>query len=575
MGGDGMTASIRARLRWIVAVLSVGVGLVTFRLVSLQFGPNVPYFNDEFAKITQRRKEFAPPRGRIFDRSGALLATNDTMYEVNASPPFVTDPEEAAEALAGILDLSRKELIAALTSDGSYVLLDRPVPASVGAELLALRDDEDGPDLSGINFEVIPHRTYPGGQLGGQLLGFVGADGQGYYGVEGFYNDVLAGRPIVGVERTVPFEATLDPDPARGADLTLTLDREIQDLVEQTLREAIEANGAGGGTIIVMHPQTGEILGMATWPGYDPNNFVYEPDANRTNPAVSDQFEPGSVFKVLTMAAALESGTVTPQTTYVDTGVVEVGGAIITNWNGGGWGVQDMTGLLQHSLNVGAATLAKMMGPTTFYDYMTAFGIGQVTNVDLASEATGHLKRPGDPDWYESDLGTNSFGQGVATTPLQVITSISAVANGGAMMQPHVLLALEDGGVIHYTKPTVLGRPISTETANTLNEMLAVSLEQEASAALVPGYRVAGKTGTAQIPIPGGYHPSETIAAFVGWGPVDDPQFIILVKIDRPQSAPWGSVVAAPVFSQLAQRLVVLLELPPDDVRHALTAAGG
>jgi cell division protein FtsI/penicillin-binding protein 2 len=192
----------------------------------------------------------------------------------------------------------------------------------------------------------------------------------------------------------------------------------------------------------------------------------------------------------------------------------------------------------------------------------------------LAAEAPGHLKKPGDPDWYESDLGTNSFGQGVAVTSLQMLAAISAVANGGEMMQPHVLLAVDDGHAVHRTEPTVLGRPISEQTALTLSEMLAVSLEQEASNALVPGYRVAGKTGTAQIPIPGGYHPSDTVAAFIGWGPVDDPQFIILVKIDRPKSAPWGSVVAAPIFSQLAQRLVVLMEIPPDDVRHALAVAG-
>ena len=567
-----MTDSVRSRLRWIVAVLTVGVGLVMFRLVSMQFGPNVPYFNDEFTKITQRRKEFDPPRGRIYDRTGALLATNDTLFEISASPPFVTNPEDAAETLAEILDRPRKELLAQLTGTSPYVLIERPVSAAIGNDLLALQEDPEGPDLSGIQFEVLPHRTYPAGPLAAQVLGFVGADNTGYYGVEDFYNDLLAGRPVVGVERTVPFEAALDPDPDQGAHLTLTIDREIQTMVEQTLRSALEANGAETGTIIVMNPQTGEILGMASWPTFNPNNYAREPDTNLSNPAVSAQYEPGSVFKVVTMAAALESGAVTPETTYVDNGSVEVGGAYIRNWNGGAWGEQNMTGLLQHSLNVGAATIAKMMGPTTFYNYLTAFGMGQVTNVDLASEAAGHLKTPGDPDWYESDLGTNSFGQGVAVTSLQMITAIAAVANGGEMMQPHVLLAVDDGGQVHRTRPTVLGRPISASTANTLTNMLSVSLEQEASSALVPGYRIAGKTGTAQIPIPGGYDPEATVAAFVGWGPIDDPQFIVLVKIDRPKSAPWGSVVAAPIFSQLVQRLVVLMEIPPDDVRHALTA---
>lgn len=556
-----------------MAALTVGVGLIVFQLFSIQLGPNVPYFNDEFTKMSERRKEFDPPRGRLYDRNGTLLATNDTQYEVNASPSFVTDPEAAAETLADKLDRSRKELLRLLTSDDQYVLIQRPVAATVGGDLLALQKDPKGPDLGGITLEPIPHRIYPGGILAAQVLGFVGYDGQGYYGVEGFYNDVLAGHPVVGVERSVPFEAALNPAPDQAADLTLTIEREVQSVVEQALQGALETSGAATGTIIVMDPRTGEILGMVSAPAYDPNNFADEPDVNHADPAVSAQFEPGSIFKVLTMAAALESGTVTPQTTYVDYGSVEVGGAIIRNWNGGGWGEQDMTGLLQHSLNVGAATLAKMMGPKTFYDYMTAFGVGQVTNVDLAAEAAGRLKRPGDPDWYESDLGTNAFGQGVAVTPLQILTAISAVANGGAMMQPHVLLAVNDGGVLHRTQPTVLGRPISAQTASTLVGMLTASLEQEASNALVPGYRIAGKTGTAQIPIPGGYDPQATIATFVGWGPADDPRFIALIKLDRPTTAPWGSVVAAPVFSQLAERLMVLLEVPPDDVRQTLAAA--
>jgi len=190
--------------------------------------------------------------------------------------------------------------------------------------------------------------------------------------------------------------------------------------------------------------------------------------------------------------------------------------------------------------------------------------------VDLAAEAPGALRRPGDEDWYDSDLGTNSFGQGVAVTPLQLLTAISAVANQGAMMQPHVLKAVVEDGQVHTFQPQVLGRPVRAETALTLSNMLISSLEKESSLGLVPGYQVAGKTGTAQIPVPGGYDPEGTIASFVGWLPADDPQLLILVKLDRPASAPWGSVVAAPVFSRLAQRLVVLMEIPPDEVRLQL-----
>jgi cell division protein FtsI/penicillin-binding protein 2 len=272
------------------------------------------------------------------------------------------------------------------------------------------------------------------------------------------------------------------------------------------------------------------------------------------------------------MAGALQSGAVTPETTYLDTGYIEVGGAGIRNWDGGAWGTQDMTGALEHSLNVVLAWVATRMGPKTFYDYMTAFGIGQPTNVDLSGEASGRLKKPGDPDWYESDLGTNAFGQGVATTPLQLITAVSAVANGGAMMQPHFLERVVDNGTVHTTQPQVLGRPISADTAATLSEMLAVSLEREASDAEVPGYRIAGKTGTDEIPTPYGYDPDKSIASFIGWGPVDDPKFIVLIKLDKPSASRWGSETAAPVFGEMVKRLVVLMNIPPDDVRHQLAA---
>jgi cell division protein FtsI/penicillin-binding protein 2 len=322
-----------------------------------------------------------------------------------------------------------------------------------------------------------------------------------------------------------------------------------------------------------MNPRSGEILGMASWPTYDPNNYVTTPPPDPANPAVSGQYEPGSTFKILTMAAALDNGTVTPQTPFLDTGSIEVGGVIINNWNRGGWGPVDMQRCMQHSLNVCFASIATWLGPTTFYNYMNAFGLGHVTNVDLAAETPGRVKEPGDSDWFDSDLGTNSFGQGVALTPLQLITAVSAVANGGTMMQPHILARVQDGDSQHVTQQQVLGRPIRPETAAVLSQMLAASLEAgEGSQALVPGYRIAGKTGTAEIPTPGGYHPTDSIGSFIGWGPVDDPQFVVLVKLDRPSTSIWGSETAAPVFSQLVQRLVVLLEIPPDDVRHALQA---
>lgn len=575
-----MVEAVRGRLRFMLGVFGVLTGLIIFRLVSLQFGSAVVFFEKQYQQATSYRVEIPSPRGRIFDRNGDLLATNGVQYAIGISPDLVTNADELAQTLQSVLGVEAAEvhtLMAQRDKDGhilKYVLVRQPVPAELGDKLLAMKDDPNGPKLGGLVVEPVQMRVYPADKLAAHVLGFVGYDNKGYYGVEEFYNEILAGHSVVGIKQVVPFDVALNPSPDHGADLYLTLDRDIQFLVEQTLASAVQRYGAEGGTIIVMEPKTGRILAMAANPAFNPNNFLNEPDASRSNAAISSQFEPGSGFKVLTMAAALQSGTVTPDSTYLDTGYIEVGGVGITNWNGAAWGPQDMTGLLQHSLNVGAAWLSTGMGPQSFYSYLSAFGIGQATNIDLSGEATGRVKRPGDPDWYESDLGTNAFGQGVATTPIQLLTAISAVANGGAMMQPHLLEKVVDEDVAHTTQPQVLGRPISADVANALSAMLAASVEREASAALLPGYRLAGKTGTAQIPIPGGYDRVKTITTFVGWGPIDDPKFIVLVKLDKPSASIWGSETAAPTFGELVKRLVVLMEIPPDEVRGQLATSG-
>jgi cell division protein FtsI/penicillin-binding protein 2 len=575
-----VTEVIFVRLRLIVIGLAILTGLVIFQLLRIDLSSaNAGYLQHLEQTITQYPREFQPERGKIYDRNGELLATNDVQYELGISPPNVTNPDEVVETLSDLLNTSstdiREKLATAKAKSLPYVFIDRPVSADIGNQIKALRDSGKK-RLNGVDLTPIPHRVYPGGALAAQLLGFVGYNDQGrqvgYFGVEGFYNDLLAGRPVEGIERTVPFEAQRDPTPDQGADLYLTIDRDIQYTVETAMADAINQYGAESGSIVVMDPRTGEILGMASWPTFDPNNYVKFPPANPEDPAVSGQYEPGSTFKILTMAAALDAGTVKPDTPFMDSGAVEVGGVILTNWDGGAWGPVDMTGCLQHSLNVCLASVAKWMGPKDFYNYLSAFGLGHLTNVDLEAESAGHLKHPGDPDWFDSDLGTNSFGQGVAVTPLQLVTAVSAVANGGAMMQPHILMRVQDGVAVHTTQPQILGRPIRPDTAATLNEMLAQSLERgEGSKALVDGYRIAGKTGTAQIPIPGGYDAEHTIASFVGWGPVDHPQFIVLVKLDRPSASIWGSETAAPLFAQLTKRLVVLLQIPPDAVRHTLT----
>jgi cell division protein FtsI/penicillin-binding protein 2 len=281
-------------------------------------------------------------------------------------------------------------------------------------------------------------------------------------------------------------------------------------------------------------------------------------------------YEPGSVLKVLTMAAAIDSGTVRPDTTFVDTGSIEVGGITIRNWNRDAWGQQDMIGCLQHSLNVCLAWVSTQMGIQNFYGYMERFGIGHPTGIDLAGEAVGRLKVPGDTDWYPVDLGTNAFGQGITVTPLQMLMAVSSIPNGGHMVTPHVLYSMLRDGHQYNVPSQYAGSPINADTARTLNEMLAISLEQESSQALVPGYRLAGKTGTAQIPTEYGYDASHTNVSFIGWGPVDDPQFMVYVWLSRPSASIWSSETAAPLFSKVAEQAVIALDIPPDVVRSQL-----
>jgi cell division protein FtsI/penicillin-binding protein 2 len=270
------------------------------------------------------------------------------------------------------------------------------------------------------------------------------------------------------------------------------------------------------------------------------------------------------------MAAGLDSGAVSPETTMLDTGTFMMGGVAIHNWDRGARGPVDMTSCMRYSLNVCLSWIANELGPTRFYEYMHRFGIGQQTRIDLAGEGNFPLAVPGDANWYEVNLATNSFGQGVAVTPIQMITAINSVANHGKMVAPHLVRSVIQDGEERRTLPSIIGTPISAHTAETLSEMLAISIEEEGNKPGVEGYRIAGKTGTAEIPSPNGYVSNVTNASFVGWGPVDDPRFIIYVWFEKPTSDIWGSTVAAPVFKEVLGKLVVLMDIPPDYIRQGV-----
>jgi cell division protein FtsI/penicillin-binding protein 2 len=568
--------------------------IIVLQILRLQVGPERGKLLDQADLYQIEHRIVYPARGQIYDRWGNLLAGNQTVYEVGVDLRTTgKSPETIAYVMKKVLanhqEYSRSsyydEVFTAASTEpttstlytvvADYVTVEEVAEIKDWAQqyeqLFGNRHDEDRPTLRGLIFRPHLQRIYPEKDLASGIIGFVNREGNGFFGVESFYHPLLAGEPQIVLVSADPNQVQELPNIPDGASLILTVDREIQASMESILDDALKSSGAASGVILVMDPSTGEILAMASTPRIDLNEYwksteIY-PGKTPFNKGVSADYEPGSVFKVLTMAAALDAGAVTPETTYYDTGTFEIGGYFIHNWNWGAWGEQTMQECMGNSLNCCLAWVATQLGTDRFYAYMQKFGIGRLTGVDLAEEVAGRLKIPGDADWYEVELGTNSYGQGVAVTPIQLATAVSAVANGGKMMQPHILYAYTDNGA-QYTMPTrVMGIPISEATAKTLSEMLAGSLEDEASDALVPGYQVAGKTGTADISTPGGYTTDMTNASFVGWGPVDDPHFLVYIWLEKPTTSPWGSVVAAPVFRQVFEQLVVLTNLPPDEVR--------
>jgi cell division protein FtsI/penicillin-binding protein 2 len=549
----------------------VGVQLAKVQIVDHQF-------YKDWAREQQVRAVTMDesPRGVIRDRDGRLLAGNGVRYAIEAAPAYVVDREEAAVELASVLHMPASYLEASLDSRDENEELRKwmPIASSVSRETGEAVLDLD---IDGITVRPLWKRTYPEGTLASHTLGFSTMI-TGYYGVEGYYDAMLRPEVVEWVGPVdissvpIPWQPMAGGLPRRGINLELTLDRTVQALVEEELRRAVWEYGAEGGTIIVMEPERFGILGMASLPAYDPERyaeFVDQDSPPFEDPGISKQYEPGSVFKILTVAAALDSGVVTPRTTYDDQGWIEVGGQTIRNATGQVYGESSVADILIKSLNVGAAWLSKHMGPDLFYRYVQDFGIGERTGVDLAGEVSGQLWLPDDIEhWHPSNLGTNAFGQGVAVTPLQMVTAAATVANDGARLRPHVVgRRIAPDGTVSVYQRVLVERVISPETARELTDLLVRVVEEGATLAKVEGYRVAGKTGTAQIPIPGGYDPEGTIATFVGFGPVPDPQLVVLVKLDRPQSSPWASRTAAPTFQRLMSRLFTALAIPPEGGR--------
>lgn len=578
-GGERLDRAQMARRLWgVVAFLVVlGVGIVVQLLRWQALSPR-PTLQEGVAA------QEPALRGTILDRDGYPLAMDVILWRVAACPREVppSQEEETARLLSELTGVPQDRILAKLKDKGTqWVYLAYGQGHAVRQAIVEWKAKRK---LVGIYLEAQPQRVYPEGASTAHVVGFVsaGARREAFYGVEGYYDDLLRGKDprlvSPGSLKPLDLPPAAQPFVPSGApcDLVLTLDRDIQAIVIEELQIGIEATGAEGGTVLVMDPRTGEVLADFSWPTFDPANYAqyagspsYE--SLLVDPAVSQPYEPGSVVKVLTMAAGLDSGVITPETTYFDNACMEYGGKTICNSGNRAAGWVDMYQVLPQSLNLGAAFISDRLGPDRFYAYLARFGLGTFTEVDLEGEHPGRVRRPGDPEWSKVDLATNSYGQGVGITPIQLAAAVSAVVNRGLLMRPHLVskIVLPDGMV--EIAPVPVRQVIRPETAETLKDMMVRSLEEGAPHAKVPGYRVGGKSGTAEIPTREGYKGDGVIASFVGFGPAEDPRFVVLVKVVRPVGPEaWGMYVAAPIFQRIMERLFVHAGIPPDDVRQNL-----
>jgi cell division protein FtsI/penicillin-binding protein 2 len=555
----------------VVAVLLVAALGLVFRLADLQL-LNHQHYREQAQQEHVSRLDIVPRRGAILDRNGYPLAASIDTYDVLVDKHIWGGPDKArhsAETLADVLNRPTDDILADM--DGS---ISREVVVARGLDYQASVAVEDL-GLPGVRLMRSSRRVYPEGNMAPALLGFLGRDNLGLAGLEVDYDRELGGAAGAlvyerdGMGNLIPMGQQKQVPAEPGADIILTIDRYMQHLVEGELDATIKKHKASGGTIIIMDPRTGAILAMASRPSFDVTHLDLTDEGKADlyrNRAITDLYEPGSVFKLITMSAALNEGLVSPQSTWVDEGVARASGWTITNWDLSAHGTQTATQILTKSLNTGAVWLSQLLGPDRFYEYVQRFGFGQLTGVGLSGEAPGQVRTPADEGWSEVDMATNSFGQGINVTPLQIITAVSAIANDGRLMRPYVVQEVRRGDESEVTQPVMVRQVITAETADTLTEMMNKVVDGITTiyAISVPGYRVAGKTGTASISVPGGYKPDSYIASFAGFVPSDDPVLAMLVKIDEPKDVPWGSAVCAPVFARLASSILPYLKVPPE-----------
>ena len=510
-----------------------------------------------------------PKRGEIKTSDSFPIVTNKVSYLLYVNPAEVKNKDQTIQLLSSLLDLTKASISAQLLPDKFWVPIKSGIDAKKKEEIVGMQ-------IPGVGFEEHFTRFYPEASVAAHLVGFVGkneaGEDKGYVGIEGFYDRLLRGKEGYSIElkdalgRPIISERTSMTGGSDGDSLFLGLDRSIQFLIEQRLKDGVERYGALGGMIGIMNPQTGDIIAMASSPTFAPQKYWEYDESLYKNPFITNTYEPGSTLKPIIMAGALDAGLITPQTKCnICVGPVTVSGYDLHTWDDKYYKDTNMIEVIQHSDNIGMVFVAQKLGVDRMISYLTKFGIGEVTGIDLQGETAASLKPRS--AWYAVDLATTGFGQGISVTPIELLSAFSTFANNGKLMQPRVVTALENSNGEVFKMPIkVKGKPISEKTAKVMTEILVNAVEKgEAKWAKLKGYRVAGKTGTASIPVKGHYDPNSTIASFIGFAPVDNPKFVMLVILEKPTTSIYAADTAAPMFFDIARDLLSYYGIPPSE----------
>lgn len=548
-----------SKLRMLLTGFILVFGVVILRLFYIQvLSPDM----QQDYMVTRRLN---PERGKMYDRNGRPIVLNEVLYRLFFEPQLITEDEKTIVQVSRILDMEQASISAKIDKTKKWVGVTTGVTR-------AQRDKLMQTHLPGLGFDEMWNRYYPDASLAAHIVGFVGKTDEGLdvgrSGVEGFYEKELAGLPGLIRSDVDPlgkpiFLGTQERiDPENGRNIYLTIDSSVQSIVKTKLKEGLDKSDATEGCAIVADPQTLEILAMSCVPDFDPQTYYTFGDKSFRNPTISEVYEPGSTFKPLILAAAIEQGVVKPDTYFNEDGPVKIGEYSIHTWNNQYEGRITLTRALEKSSNVGMVFIGNKMGKDHVYSTVMDFGFGEATGVDLEGEIGGFIKPKN--QWYPIDYATATFGQGLAVTPLQMVRAFSSIINGGKLLKPHVVAELR-GDKTQKIEPTVQGRIISQKTSDAMKKILLSTIENGETKYLKPkGYQIGGKTGTAQIALEGKYDASKTIASFIGFSPIKHPKFIGLVVVKEPKASQWGSETAAPIFFNIAKELIVYYNIAPE-----------